>query len=125
MLIQFLVIVACQLLGNWLVEITGVSVPGTVVGMLLLFTLLAVRGGAPQPMVDVVAPLHRHMSLLFIPAGSGVLLYVSRVVDEWLPITVSLVVSTVVAFLVTAWVLERMMPKDGDGDGSDHGDTPA
>ena len=112
MLIQFLIVIAFQLIGQALVDFTGLSIPGTVLGMLLLFTFLAIRGGAPQAMIDAVAPLHRHMSLLFIPAGSGVLLYVERVQEEWLPITIALLASTVIAFLVTAWVLEKMLPTE-------------
>lgn len=123
MLTQLFIIIACQLLGMWLVETSGLPIPGTVVGMLLLFMLLVVRGGAPQKMVDVVTPLHGHMSLLFIPAGSGVLLYVDRVANEWVPITVALVVSTFIALWVTAWVFRRFLPTESNSASADITDT--
>ena len=55
--------------------------------------------------------LARHLSLLFVPAGVGVMLHVARVVDEWLPIVVALTVSTVLAIAATAltfqWLARR------------------
>ena len=55
--------------------------------------------------------LARHLSLLFVPAGVGVMLHVARVADEWLPIVVALAVSTVLAIAATAltfqWLARR------------------
>ena len=45
------------------------------------------------------------MSLLFIPAGSGILLYLELIKDEWLPIAVAISVSTLVTLLVSASVM--------------------
>ncbi|MDH4174482.1 MAG: CidA/LrgA family protein, partial [Betaproteobacteria bacterium] len=48
MLGAFTLLLVYQLVGEVLVLVTGLPVPGPVVGMLLLFLSLAARGSAPQ-----------------------------------------------------------------------------
>ena len=47
----------------------------------------------------------QHLSLLFIPAGTGVMLHFQRMSAEWLPLLISLVASTLITIAVTALVL--------------------
>ena len=50
--------------------------------------------------------LLKHLSLLFVPAGVGVMLHVARLAGEWLPIVVALLASTALAIVVTALVIQ-------------------
>lgn len=84
-------------------------VPGPVIGMGLLFATLALRGGADDQLRNAAQTLLQHLSLLFVPAGVGVMLHFERIGDEWLPILVALAVSTFVAVLVTALVLRVLL----------------
>ena len=52
--------------------------------------------------------LLQHLSLLFVPAGAGVMLHLQRIESEWLPITVALIVSTFAGMAVTGFVLRAM-----------------
>ncbi|MDH4325688.1 MAG: CidA/LrgA family protein, partial [Betaproteobacteria bacterium] len=52
MLGAFTLLLVYQLVGEVLVLVTGLPVPGPVVGMLLLFLSLAARGSAPQWLRD-------------------------------------------------------------------------
>lgn len=97
-----------QLIGEVLVLVTGLPVPGPVVGMLLLFVTLLLRGSAPSWLRDSCQQLLSHLSLLFVPAGVGVLLHFQRLGAEWLPITVALVASTVITIGVTALVMRAL-----------------
>lgn len=108
MLGAFTLLLVYQLVGEVLVLVTGLPVPGPVVGMLLLFVSLAVRGGAPQWLRDTCQGMLAHLSLLFVPAGVGVLLHFQRLGAEWLPITVALVASTVLTIAVTALVMRAL-----------------
>ena len=94
-----------QLLGEVLVQWFALPVPGPVVGMVLLFATLVVRGGAPQNLKDTSSALLQHLSLLFVPAGAGVMVHFARLEGEWLPILASLVFSTALTIAVTALVL--------------------
>ena len=91
-----------QCAGEVVSRVLGLPVPGPVVGMLLLFIALRVRDRAPDSIGAAADALARHMSLLFVPAGVGVMMYFGRLAGEWLPIAVALVVSTVVALAVAA-----------------------
>jgi holin-like protein len=97
-----------QLIGEVLVRVTGLPVPGPVVGMLLLFVTLVARGSAPVWLRDTCQELLSHLSLLFVPAGVGVLLHFKRLGAEWLPISVALVASTVITIGVTALVMKAL-----------------
>jgi putative effector of murein hydrolase LrgA (UPF0299 family) len=105
MLGAFTLLLVYQLVGEALVHVSGLPVPGPVVGMLLLFVTLLARGSAPQWLRDTCQQLLAHLSLLFVPAGVGVLLHFKRLGAEWLPITVALVASTVITIGVTALVM--------------------
>jgi holin-like protein len=108
MLGAFTLLLVYQLIGELLVYLTGLPVPGPVVGMLLLFVSLVARGAAPQWLRDTCQGLLAHLSLLFVPAGVGVLLHFQRLGAEWLPIAVALVASTVITIAVTALVMRAL-----------------
>jgi holin-like protein len=108
MLGAFTLLLVYQLAGEVLVQLTGLPVPGPVVGMLLLFVMLAARGGVPAWLRDTCNGLLAHLSLLFVPAGVGVLLHFERLGAEWLPIVVALVASTVLTIGVTALVMRAL-----------------
>lgn len=97
-----------QCAGEAVVQLAGLPVPGPVAGMALLFAALLVRGHAPSALDVAADGLAKHLSLLFVPAGVGVMLHVARVADEWVPIVVALLVSTVLAIAVTAYVFQHL-----------------
>ena len=73
MLFFLTLIFCCQLAGELLVAAAGLAVPGPVIGMLLLFVGLLVHGSVPENLASVGDSLLTHLSLLFIPAGVGIL----------------------------------------------------
>ncbi|HSH07496.1 MAG TPA: CidA/LrgA family protein [Burkholderiales bacterium] len=102
------VLLVYQLVGEVLVQLLGLPVPGPVVGMLLLFVTLLARGSAPEPLRTTANGLLAHLSLLFVPAGVGVMLHFERLGAEWLPILVALVASTVITIGVAALVMRAL-----------------
>ena len=60
----------------------------------------------------------KHLSLLFVPAGVGVMLHFHRVAAEWFPIVAALILSTIMAIIVAAvttqW-LARLLNRSGRG----------
>ena len=100
-----------QLLGEVVARWLALPVPGPVLGMLFLFVALVLRGGPGHELQATSQNLLQHLSLLFVPAGVGVMLHVHRVASEWLPITIALVFSTLAGLAVTALVLRAMTGK--------------
>jgi len=111
MLAAVTVLLVYQLVGEIAVIALRLPVPGPVVGMALLFVTLIVRGTVTDEFRDVANGLLRHLSLLFVPAGVGVMAHLSRLEDEWLPISVSLVLSTLMTIAVTALVMRWLLAR--------------
>lgn len=101
-------IFACQLAGELTVAATGLPLPGPVAGMAILFAGLMIKGAIPDDLAKVGDALLSNLSLLFVPAGVGVMLHVSLLGADWLPISVALVVSTLLTIAVTAGVMVWM-----------------
>ncbi len=109
MLIRYLaLILGCQLVGETVQVATGLPVPGPVIGMALLFAGLLVRRGLPAGLEGAAGGLLRHLALLFVPAGVGVMLHVPRLAEEWWPILLGIVPGTLIAIAVTALLVERL-----------------
>lgn len=109
MLEALTVILVCQLVGELVVVGTGMPLPGPVVGMALLFVGLLIRGGIPEELGRVSGSLLGNLSLLFVPAGVGVMTHLSLLKDDWLPISVSLVVSTLLTIAVTGLLMNFLV----------------
>lgn len=101
-----------QLLGEVISQAFDLPIPGPVVGMALLFAALTQRWMRFEQLRDSAQNLLQHLSLLFVPAGVGVMLHVQRVADEWVPIVVALLASTVLAIaaaaLTTSWLIRLL-----------------
>jgi len=108
-----------QLAGESIVLLLELPVPGPVVGMLLLFLTLLVRGRADTRLEATANGLLSHLSLLFVPAGVGVLVHIDKIANEWIPITVALLFSTLVTLAITALVMKwtyRLTAKEANRD---------
>jgi len=105
-----------QLAGEAVSHGLDLPVPGPVIGFALLFLTLLARRGVPENLRTTANGLLQHLSLLFVPAGVGVMVHLARLRGEWLPISVALVVSTVLTIACTAltmrWLLRVAAKKD-------------
>jgi len=100
-----------QLAGEVCVRLTGLPLPGPVLGMILLSTALLIRGHTPVAFSNTSRGLLNYLALLFVPAGVGIITHLARVADEWIAIAVTLVVSTALTMVVTAFTLRALMPR--------------
>jgi len=98
------ILLSCQLAGEMIARLFGLPVPGPVLGMLLLFTLLLARPRSEAVLHDTTASLLRYLSLLFVPAGVGLIRHAGRVRAELAAITVAIVISTAATIAVSALV---------------------
>ncbi|PDT75190.1 CidA/LrgA family protein [Bradyrhizobium sp. C9] len=110
MIASLSLILLCQLVGEVAVRALAVPVPGPVVGLVLLLLLLLARDRFPAlargPLGnDGVESTSRGMlanlSLLFIPAGVGVVQKLDLLAEHGIAILVILAVSVIVTLLAT------------------------
>lgn len=120
MLNYLTLIFSCQLAGEFLISATGIPVPGPVVGMVLLFCFLLLRGSIPDDLAIVGDGLLNHLSLLFVPAGVGIILHFKLLGDDILAISLALIISTILTVVVTA-LLMRKLANFQDGNGTPEG----
>lgn len=143
-MIRFItLLLVLQLIGEALSAGLSLVLPGPVIGMLLLLIGLLLRDrwrhwrrarpssapGAegreadaepaavpvPSAVDQVTGGLLNNLSLLFVPAGVGVILHIDLLREAWLPLLVALVVSTLAAVAVTALVVDRLQRSAGGG----------
>ncbi|MGB2817673.1 MAG: CidA/LrgA family protein [Burkholderiaceae bacterium] len=95
-----------QTVGEVITYALALPIPGPVLGMALLLAYLLLNEPAVAGLRPTCVELLKHLSLLFVPAGVGVMLHVTRIANEWLPIVVALLGSTALAIVVTALVIK-------------------
>ena len=97
-----------QLIGEILSQYTGLPVPGPVVGMVLLFLTLLLHGSLTESMEHSSVAFLCHLSLLFVPAGVGIMIHFQRIANEWMPITIALILSTLITMMLSALIMTGM-----------------
>ncbi len=105
MLEYLTLILTCQLVGEFAVNTLELPFPGPVAGMLMLFLFLTIKGEIPQQLADVTTPLLNNLSLLFVPAGVGVMVHFELLGADLVPLSLALVISTALTIVVTALVM--------------------
>lgn len=123
MIASLSLILLCQLIGEVIVRGLRLPMPGPVVGLMILLALLLARdrfailawGPLQQDGVESAScGLLAHLSLLFIPAGVGVVQKLDLLAEHGIAIAVILAVSVVVTLLVTVatfLVASRLMTR--------------
>ena len=109
MIKTLLILLAYQLVGEILAKLFGLPIPGPVVGMLLLFITLLIKRSVPATLKETSQNLSRHLSLLFVPAGVGIMVHFGLIKSEWPAILFTLVVSTIITLLLTAGTMLVML----------------
>ena len=102
MIHALLAILFCQLAGEATARSLGLPVPGPVLGMVLMVAGLSLS----QHLRDLVRPVAQgllaHLSLLFVPAGVGVIGHLDRLGGQGAGLILALIASTVLAIAAGA-----------------------
>ncbi|MDR9393195.1 CidA/LrgA family protein [Roseovarius sp. SYSU LYC5161] len=102
MIVNITVILAAQLLGEVLARLLALPVPGPVIGMALLLAGFM----ASRRLADRILPTSQgilaHLSLLFVPAGVGVISHADVLGASGLALMAALAGSTLLALIAGA-----------------------
>ncbi|ATX78094.1 CidA/LrgA family protein [Reinekea sp.] len=88
------------LLGSALVAVLAWPIPGSVVGLLGLWLALVVNGGVPDWLKKPSSLLIRYLTLLFVPAGVGLIDHWDRLMSHGIAMLVIIAISSVLTAVV-------------------------
>jgi holin-like protein len=107
MIVSLFLILLCQLIGEVVARAAIPQIPGPVIGMALLFVLLLLRDRIrirevyDGSLAATCRGLIAQFSLLFVPAGVGVVQRLDLIAKYGIGLGVALVVSTLLTLLAT------------------------
>ncbi len=109
LLISLLLIMGALGIGVTIQKFTGVSVPGSVIGMITLFSAM-VSGIVKVEWVKPGATLFiRYMILLFVPVSVGLMQHFDMLFANALPILASAVGGSLIVLVSLAWLLDYLL----------------
>lgn len=98
----FLLIYACLSVGIALSGVLPVALPGSLLGMLILFFLLSLHMIPAHWVKPGCHLLIRYMALLFVPVGVGIMQYTEVLRAQWWPLVISCGVSTLIVLITVS-----------------------
>lgn len=104
MIRQCAILFGCLALGELIVFLTGIKLPSSIIGMLLL-TLFLKLGWIKLHWVQGMSDfLVANLGFFFIPPGVALMPYFDIIAAEFWPIAIASLVSTLLVLVVTGWV---------------------
>lgn len=103
MIKQLFIILVCLALGEIIVYSTGVKIPSSIIGMLLLTAGLQFKVIKLEWIQSIADFLLDNMVFFFIPPGVAIMCYFDLISKELLPILASILGSTVLVLVSTSF----------------------
>lgn len=103
MIKQFCIIFGCLAVGEIFVHFTGLKLPSSIIGMLLLTTCLhfkIIKLEWVKPLADILVG---NMAFFFVPPGVALMCYFDIIAAQFWPILIATVLSTVLVIAATGW----------------------
>ena len=122
MIRQCTIIFGCLAVGELIVWLTGISIPSSIIGMLLLTALLQMKVVKLEWVKGMSDFLISNLGFFFVPPGVALMLYFDIIKAELLPIVLATAISTMLVMITTGWTdqyLRKLYKKKEDG----HGDN--
>ncbi|SHE53536.1 holin-like protein [Bacteroides faecichinchillae] len=104
MIRQCAILFGCLALGELIVYFTGIKLPSSIIGMLLLTLFLKIGWIKLQWVQGLSDFLVANLGFFFVPPGVALMLYFDVIAAEFWPIMVATIVSTILVLSVTGWV---------------------
>ncbi len=108
MLFGIIILLLGAFLGNMISTYSGLPVPGTVFGILLVLIYLVIVKKVPHSLKLVSDGLLKYLALFYVPAGVGLISYLDLLAADWGKILISLLVSSIVTIIAVAWIMEKV-----------------
>lgn len=103
-----MIILTSYFLGTIIQLVFNLHLPGTVLGLILLFLALYLRIVKIEMIEDICEVLISHMSFLFIPAGVGLMTSFDMLKGKVIAFSIIILISTFVVWIVTFYVVKYL-----------------
>lgn len=100
---QMAIILGCLAFGEFVVYVTGMKLPASIIGLLTLFGLLQFKVLKVHHVSKVGDFLLQNMGIFFVPPCVAMLNYFDILSANFLPIVVSTIVSTLLVVVITGF----------------------
>lgn len=104
-------LVLFQLLGTVLNVLLLSMLPGPIIGMLLLFVFLIVRGEVGEPLSVASSSLLKYLPLILVPPAVGVMAYASDIAADFWAVVGALVLSLLLSVVFAGWLMQRLIER--------------
>ena len=112
-----------QLFGEFLQKFFELNIPGPVIGLILLLSALLIIKKNNKIIEDFKANLVfsaenllNYLPLLFIPVGVGVVMHLSLLEENLVPVLLVIIIGTLLTLALTAFLMEKLIKKDDKHD---------
>lgn len=113
-MVGFFVLCLFWLLGMAISEFFSLPIPGSVMGLMGLWLTLVIYGQVPPWLKQPSSLLLRYLTLLFVPAGVGLMLHWDRLMASGFAMLIIITLSTVAAATVMTAVFKLFRGKHVD-----------
>lgn len=119
MLNSIFTILSFQLIGEFIQKFTEISIPGPVIGLILLLGVLLIRAkyfkehqSIENNLVDFSERFLTYLPLLFIPVGVGVVMHLSLLEENLISVISIIVLGTLLTLALTGFIMEKLLKND-------------
>lgn len=95
-------------LGEICSVLLGGFMPGSIIGMILLFLSLFFKLLDPSKVRDAATVITKNMAVFFVPPAVGLMAYAELISKSIWSITFAIIISTALTIIVVALVQEKM-----------------
>ena len=108
MLFGIIILLLGAFIGNLISNFSGLPVPGTVFGILLVLIYLTIIKKVPHSLKQVSDGLLKYLALFYVPAGVGLVSYLELLAADWGKILIALLVSSIITIIAIAVIMDKV-----------------
>lgn len=108
-----------QLVGEFIQKFFEISIPGPVIGLILLLTVLLIKNkysNAPtyleNDLMRSCQSLINYLPLLFIPVGVGVVMHLSLLEENLISVISIIILGTLLTLALTGFIMEKLLKEN-------------
>lgn len=97
-----LIIFGCLFVGQVVIAATGLPLPPSIIGLLLLFLLLSLNKVSLERVQPIAKTMLDYLAFMIVPACISIMQYLDVIKMDAIPLIVGTTLSTILVLLVTA-----------------------